>query len=246
MGKPEWKLEILMKGSWRGASSVLLTDGRHHIVVDTGMPHEGQQLIQALETHGLHPEDIQFLINTHFHVDHVMNNFLFPNSVIYGVQQSYDWCRAVYSDLLDGQNWEKLVLKYYPETHDYERSKDLMSTLRKFALRWWDPQRLGDLSRFRWIETQPLPDGLESFVTSGHVPGHASIIVHNSGPNIVIAGDALLTREQHEQVLTMIPCNREQFLKDRQSILALNGLIVPGHDQEFSTQETQEADPADA
>ena len=40
-----------------------------------------------------------------------------------GSQESHDWCRAVYSDLLDQQNWETLILKYYPETFEYEKSQ---------------------------------------------------------------------------------------------------------------------------
>jgi len=60
------------------------------------------------------------VVNTHFHVDHVLNNCLFPESEIYGSQQSHEWCCEAYTDLLDEQNWEKLSLKYYPESGDYE------------------------------------------------------------------------------------------------------------------------------
>ena len=229
-----WKTEVLLPGSWRGATCTLLSRGHHHIIVDTGMPHEAHRLLEALEKRGLHPSDIRMVINTHFHVDHVLNNCLFPESEIYGSQQSHDWCCQAYADLLDEQNWEKLSLKYYPESADYERAPELMGALRRFALRWWDRKRLGDPSRFRWIETHPLPDDLEFLVTNGHVPGHASVIVHNGDQPIVIAGDALLTREHDENVFTMIPHNREQFQHDRASILAMMGRIVPGHDDEFS------------
>ena len=71
-------------------------------------------------------------------------------------------------------------------------------------------------------------------MTHGHVPGHASVIVHNDDQPIIIAGDALLTREHDENVFTMIPHNRKQFQHDRESILARLGRIVPGHDDEFS------------
>ena len=84
-----------------------------------------------------------------------------------------------------------MSLKYYPESADYEKAPELMGALRRFALRWWDRKRLGDPSRFRWIETHPLPDDLEFLVTNGHVPGHASVIVHNGGQPIIIAGDAV-------------------------------------------------------
>ena len=228
-----WKVEVLLAGSWRGATSVLLSNNGHHLVVDTGMPHEAHPLVKALSQRGLQPEDIQGVINTHFHVDHVLNNSLFPKSYIYAPQESYDWCRSLYSDLRDEQNWEKLVLKYYPETFEYERARTHMEKLRKLALRWWDLKRLGLSSQFRWVETHPLPEELEGLVTSGHVPGHLSVVVHGADQPTLIAGDALLSREHDHEVITMIPVNRKQFQSDRERILARTGRILPGHDQEF-------------
>lgn len=242
MNGPAWQVEVLLTGSWRGATSVLVSNGRRHIVVDTGMPHEAHQLVNALQKRGLKPADIGGVINTHFHVDHVLNNWLFPNSTIYAAQESYEWCCSLYSDLLDDAEWERLVLKYYPETFEYEKARDLMGKLRRIALRWWDAKRLGAPSQFCWIETQGLPDGLGSVITSGHVPGHVSIIVPTAGQRAVIAGDVLLSREHDEQVLTMIPHHRERFLVDRARILTMGGRILPGHDGEFLNSNAADAE----
>jgi glyoxylase-like metal-dependent hydrolase (beta-lactamase superfamily II) len=236
MGESFWKVEVLLTGSWRGATSVLLTKRSLHIVVDTGLPHEAHQLLGALKKRGLAPSDIGAVINTHFHVDHVLNNCLFPSSVIYGPQESYEWCRALYADLVEESGWEKRILKYYPETFDYERAAENMGKLRKLTLRWWDVARLGSPAQFRWIENHSLPEGIETLVTHGHVRGHISLIISNGEQRTVIAADALLTRDHDEQVLTMIPHNRKQFLLDREMILSLGGRIIPGHDREFSLQ----------
>jgi glyoxylase-like metal-dependent hydrolase (beta-lactamase superfamily II) len=215
---------------------VLLSNGRHHLVVDTGMPHEAPRLLQALEARGLKPPDVNGLICTHFHVDHVLNNSLFPGCPIYASQRSQDWACSLYSDLQDDLHWEKLVLKYYPETFDYERARELMGKLRKLGLRMWDRKRIGAPERFVWVENSALPEGLEAHVTSGHVPGHVSILVPNGGDRTVIAGDALLSREHDDQILTMIPYNREQFRRDREGILAMTGRIMPGHDMPFQAE----------
>jgi glyoxylase-like metal-dependent hydrolase (beta-lactamase superfamily II) len=231
----KWKVDVLLPGSWHGATCALLSNKRHHIIVDTGMPHEAHAIIKALQLRGLKPTDIQTVINSHFHIDHVLNNALFPGSEIFGCQESYDWCRAVYSDLMDQQDWKRLALKYYPETFDYEKAEEMMGRLRKLALRWWDPKRIGNISQFRWIEKHALPDELECLVTSGHVPGHASIIVRGETQRTIIAGDALLSRTHDEKVLTMIPHHRKQYQEDRARILAMQARILPGHDLEFST-----------
>ena len=238
MQNSEWKVDVLLPGSWHGATCVLLSNKHHHVIVDTGMPHEAHAIVKTLQLRGLRPTDIQTVINSHFHIDHVSNNALFPGSEIFGSQESYDWCRAAYSDLLDQQNWKRLALKYYPETFDYEQAEEMMGKLRKLALRWWDPKRLGDMSQFRWIEKHALPDELECLVTSGHVPGHASIIVHGE-QRTVIAGDALLSRTHDEKVLTMIPHHRKQYQEDRARILAMQARILPGHDLEFSTPSSE-------
>ena len=109
-----------------------------------------------------------------------------------------------------------------------------MGKLRKFTLRWWDVARLGLPEQFRWTETEALPAGLQPLVTHGHVPGHLSLVVPTPGGQTVIAGDALMTRDHDDQVLTMIPHNRAQSLLDRGRIMALGGRIIPGHDREFS------------
>jgi glyoxylase-like metal-dependent hydrolase (beta-lactamase superfamily II) len=234
MANQNWKVQVLLPGSWRGATSVLVSNGNRHIVVDSGMPHEAHQLVKALEQRGLHPDDVKILVNTHFHVDHVLNNNLFPAATIYASQQSYDWCQSMYSDVADNQNWEKLALKYYPELYEHEKALQHMAALRRFALRWWDLKRLGSPEQFRWLERTSLPDGLESFMTGGHVPGHISLVVRSGEQPTLIAGDALLSREHEERVVTMIPHNRARFLEERARLMEIGGRILPGHDSPFS------------
>jgi len=235
--QPSWRIEVLLAGSMRGASSVLISNGHLNVMVDTGLPHEESLLVGALERQGLKPSDVQIVVNTHFHVDHVLNNRLFTKSLIYAPQESYDWAKRLYTDLRVEGDWEKRVLRYYPEVVDDEKALSYMSALRRFALRWWDDQRLGARAQFRWLESQPLPDGLEAVITSGHVPGHASLLISNGRERLVIAGDALLSRQHDDQVLTMIPVNKELYQRDRERILSLGSRFVPGHDAEFHNPE---------
>ena len=244
MTETQWKIEVLVPGDWRGATSCLLSHNSHHMLVDTGSAHEDTFLVAALERKGLHPADISTVISTHFHIDHVMNNCVFSQSRIYATQESYDWACSLYSDLLDESQWESLVLKYYPEALEYARARGNMAKLRKLGLRWWDRKRLGAQGQYRWLETHALPEGLQIARTSGHVPGHISVIVDQAYLPTVIAGDALLTSNHDDRVLTMIAQNREQAQRDRALILSLPGLIIPGHDQPFLNRPSAGTDPA--
>jgi glyoxylase-like metal-dependent hydrolase (beta-lactamase superfamily II) len=229
-----WKVDVLLEGNWRGASSVLLQNGPESILVDTGLPHDAHQLVAALARRSLRPGDVHCVINTHFHIDHVSNNCLFPDSVIYATQESYDWCRALYADLADAVNWKERVLKYYPETYAQENADHLMVKMRNIGLRWWDVNRVGRSEQFRWIETNELPDGLEARMTGGHVPGHASLILSNGdGERFIVAGDAVMTRLDDQKVLTMPPHCRAQYESERRELLSTPAVVIPGHDKPF-------------
>ena len=61
-------------------STLVLTEG-HHILVDTSSRQQRAPLLQGLEEAGLRPEDIDILVNTHLHADHIGNNDLFASAV---------------------------------------------------------------------------------------------------------------------------------------------------------------------
>ena len=63
-------------------SSVTLLKGKKNILIDTGYRGFEEEILKALEKNGLKPEDIDIIINTHFHLDHSYNNYLFKNAKI--------------------------------------------------------------------------------------------------------------------------------------------------------------------
>jgi len=63
-------------------SAVVLLKGKENWVVDTGGPGFGEDIKKALAKHNLLPEDINWVINTHLHLDHTFNNFLFQHAKI--------------------------------------------------------------------------------------------------------------------------------------------------------------------
>jgi len=76
---------------------LLITTNKENILVDTGigqLPEKyerfhtvkrgrDQTLKAQLEKHGLTPEDITIVVNTHLHFDHCGNNHLFPKAKFY-------------------------------------------------------------------------------------------------------------------------------------------------------------------
>lgn len=69
------------EGKYRATCTCTLVTGKHlNILIDTGSPWDGKNLIDGLQNHGLKPEDVNYVICTHGHVDHVGNLSLFPNA----------------------------------------------------------------------------------------------------------------------------------------------------------------------
>ena len=53
------------------------------VVVDTGAPSSAPALSGALSAHGVRPESVRHVVNTHLHVDHCGCNDLFPEAVFH-------------------------------------------------------------------------------------------------------------------------------------------------------------------
>ncbi|KAK0095091.1 hypothetical protein PV326_009247 [Microctonus aethiopoides] len=60
--------------------SCTLIKGLKNVIVDTMTAWDRQKLIDALKSHYISPEDINYVVCTHSHADHIGNNNLFTNA----------------------------------------------------------------------------------------------------------------------------------------------------------------------
>jgi N-acyl homoserine lactone hydrolase len=147
-----------------------------NILIDTGYPRTGigasQGLAQApvkmdeqdyvvnqLASLGLTPHDIQYVICTHFDIDHAGNHDVFPEATFVVQRSHYEIARQGSLERLNQSrsSWDAPGLRYHLVDGDLE----------------WLP-------------------GIELLETSGHVPGHQSVLVRlpQTGP-VLLAIDAL-------------------------------------------------------
>ena len=63
-------------------SSSILIVGESITVFDTGSPPYRLELLRRLREAGLHPNDVQYVILSHLHLDHVMNCEIFPRATV--------------------------------------------------------------------------------------------------------------------------------------------------------------------
>uniref|UniRef100_A0A3P9KZ85 Metallo-beta-lactamase domain-containing protein 1 n=1 Tax=Oryzias latipes TaxID=8090 RepID=A0A3P9KZ85_ORYLA len=65
-------------GTFKADGTISLIRGRRTVLVDTGGSWDRDFLLRALKDRGLRPEDVQVVVGTHGHSDHIGNLSLFP------------------------------------------------------------------------------------------------------------------------------------------------------------------------
>jgi glyoxylase-like metal-dependent hydrolase (beta-lactamase superfamily II) len=157
---------------------LLINTGEHRVLVDTGAkgldPNTGR-LIQNLQAEGIAPEDIDIVIITHCHPDHISGITLddgeltFPNARFSMWKGEWDfWTSREAEAKLDEQFREVLlsfVRKNLPSIQD----------------------RLDLIEHEREI----MP-GIQAISAPGHTPGHMALLISSEGEQLLNIVDTVL------------------------------------------------------
>jgi N-acyl homoserine lactone hydrolase len=205
------------------------------VMIDTGPPnqerarrlHNGfkpiispeQETPQRLRQIGLKPEDIEILVLTHLHWDHVGQADKFPNARIFVSREEFNYAMAPLP----------------PTRGGYET---LTSGI--------EPVFLPVIHQFEYLEMreEQIIPGLNVFPTPGHTMGCISVEVTTGNGPYIVAGDAIYTYDH----LRGDPAQNLPFLmpgiymdlsavwKSYESIYRRAGFdidrVIPGHDFE--------------
>lgn len=75
--------EPIEDGRVKIGCTTTLIKSNNNIIVDPGAIINKEKLIESLKNEGLRPEDIEFVILTHLHIDHTFNTSLFENAKVF-------------------------------------------------------------------------------------------------------------------------------------------------------------------
>ena len=167
-------------GSMRnGVNAYLINTGEKLILVDSGArdlfgPNAGQ-LPNNLAAIGVAPEDIDQVLITHVHPDHVAGLYTADGAITVPNAE-------VFVDEAD--------LNYWTSEAAQAQAIDISKPWFDIA-RQWKGVYDGRITTFKG-ETD-LGNGISSFPLPGHTPGHTGLRVESEGETLLILGDAVIS-----------------------------------------------------
>ena len=173
-------------------NSPVVNTGTHLVLFDTGMgtqkmfgPTTGR-LIQSLREAGIAPAQIDAVVISHAHIDHIggmvnaANQRLFPNAKVYVSQADFD---------------------FWTDDKDTKKNKDFVAHARKNLLPYRD--------RIKFVKDgEEFLPGITAMATPGHTIGHMVYMITSEGKSVCFIGDLA-----HHQIL-MLERPRLEFAYD--------------------------------
>lgn len=166
---------------------------------------KGGMLLARLDSAGFGPENIDYVILTHMHGDHIGgllsgDSVVFANAQLYIPQVEYEYWLAQSS--ANGKLAVKTVEAYGDRVH-----------------------------LFNYTDTAALPLGIRAMAAIGHTPGHT---VYRVGERLMVAGDLIHGYDLQRQNMDISPrydINPEQAAHSRKfffNFAAKNHMVIAG------------------
>jgi glyoxylase-like metal-dependent hydrolase (beta-lactamase superfamily II) len=188
--------------SW---NSLLVNTGGQLVLLDTGwgtgIKPEGGRLVQRLRSAGIFPAEIDLVLLSHAHMDHLSGCVgeagapVFPNAR-YLLAQA-EW--AYWTAELEGPELIQSMAR---------RAREVFSAL-------------GPRLEFFTLGVEIVP-GIRAIDASGHTPGHTAFEIHSGGERLLYLSDTVLhpLHLEHPDWIAVVDVDPDQTVATRRRIFA--------------------------
>ncbi len=200
--------------------------GNNHFVIDTGNYFMRNELLMSLETNNIHPDEIDFVVNTHLHFDHCGNNEMFPNARIIMPAEELDFIVEVLRR--SKKDSFEYIKRIYPLIPD-DKIKNFLRMIYAHEKSYvW---LLTHLKRVMLIEkdTELLP-GVNLVSCHGHSSGHISMVYQQE--KICFSGDII--GDKYKDIsgnynLNFIVTDYDMLEESKKKLFSMAEIFYPGH-----------------
>jgi glyoxylase-like metal-dependent hydrolase (beta-lactamase superfamily II) len=193
---------------WVSPYICLLVDtGKHRVLVDTGAdalgPNTGR-LLENLKEEGIAPGDIDTVVLTHGHPDHIGGNTDLEGQVAFSNARFVMW----------KDEWAFWI----SERAELELDEHVKEPLLTFSRKNLPPIQ----GRVDLVDGEmEIVPGIYAVAARGHTPGHMGLTVSSEGEQLVCVSDALLhpIHVEHPDWYSAVDLNPEQAVATRHRLL---------------------------
>jgi len=218
----EYSLQLEKWGEWISPYICLIVNtGEHLVLVDTGsggLSEKTGKLLENLDAEGIKPKDIDIVIITHCHPDHVGGNtdgegkLVFPNARYYMWKDEWDfWTSEKPESMLDEHVKDVLLMNARKNLPPIRSQLELVEG-----------------------EREILP-GIRTVEAVGHTPGHMGLDISSGEDRLLVVSDVVLhpIHVERPEWFASIDLLPEQTVLTRRRILGRavfeNSLVLAFH-----------------
>jgi glyoxylase-like metal-dependent hydrolase (beta-lactamase superfamily II) len=185
----------------------MVNTGKNLILVDTGAGNLGPdtgRLVQNLNTAGISPYDIDTVILTHGHPDHIGGITDIEGNLVFQNARHVMW----------KDEWQFWMSGQAERVYEGEMKEVLVSTARK------NLQPIQGQIDFIEYESEIVP-GIRAISAPGHTPGHIALLISSQQENMLCLSDTVLhpLHLEHPEWCAAVDLDAMQVLATRRKLL---------------------------